>query len=331
MAERKVLLSICIPTYNRAAVLNDTLSLITSDPAFDDEVEIVVSDNHSTDNTEEIVRGFMEKHPNVRYFCNDKNLIDLNFMIALSYGQGEYVKLLNDYIYFPEGMLGQMKERIREHVEDRTPLFFLLKVKREFKHETQLYCRNLDDYIRYVSYFTTWISNFGCWREAFQTMENKDKYLSYSLLQVDWTYHIISSSSKGAIIYHGCYYTTSKIPLEGRGGYNYFGVLVDKYYRIMLDYVNAGKASKSIYDKDRAHMLWHFKGRFINILLLRKKKYQYDLSGSFGILWHYFKVFPLFYVYIVFYILFSILIFLINIITWPFRSAAEKRQRKRKA
>ena len=40
----KPLLSICIPTYNRAEVLNATLNEITSLKDFDESVEIVISD-----------------------------------------------------------------------------------------------------------------------------------------------------------------------------------------------------------------------------------------------------------------------------------------------
>lgn len=40
------LLSICIPTYNRAEVLNETLHQIVSDSYFDpDLIQVVVSDN----------------------------------------------------------------------------------------------------------------------------------------------------------------------------------------------------------------------------------------------------------------------------------------------
>jgi abequosyltransferase len=48
------LLSICIPTYNRSQYLKQALETYVSNAAFDDEVEIVISDNASTDNTEKM-------------------------------------------------------------------------------------------------------------------------------------------------------------------------------------------------------------------------------------------------------------------------------------
>lgn len=52
MENKRPLLSICIPTYNRAEILDKTLFLLFSNPDFNvDEIEVVVSDNCSTDHT----------------------------------------------------------------------------------------------------------------------------------------------------------------------------------------------------------------------------------------------------------------------------------------
>ena len=54
----KPLLSICIPTYNRAHYLKECLGSIVAqfdDRDVRDNVEVVVSDNASPDNTRELV------------------------------------------------------------------------------------------------------------------------------------------------------------------------------------------------------------------------------------------------------------------------------------
>ena len=46
------LLSLCIPTYNRADILKETLTKLVLEPAFIlGRVEICISDNASTDHT----------------------------------------------------------------------------------------------------------------------------------------------------------------------------------------------------------------------------------------------------------------------------------------
>ena len=74
MENKKPLLSICIPTFNRGDLLNDILSKYVDNPQFDNDVEIVISDNASTDSTEDICRRYVEKYSNIRYFKNEENI-----------------------------------------------------------------------------------------------------------------------------------------------------------------------------------------------------------------------------------------------------------------
>ncbi len=54
----KHLLSICIATYNRAEYIGETLESII--PQVTDEVEIVIVDGASTDNTSSVVKHYIE-------------------------------------------------------------------------------------------------------------------------------------------------------------------------------------------------------------------------------------------------------------------------------
>jgi abequosyltransferase len=86
-------LSICIPTYNRAAFLSNTLDSIIAQAT--DEVEIVVSDNASTDNTEALVNEYQNRFPRIRYYRNAENLgADRNYLKVVELAQGEYCWLL---------------------------------------------------------------------------------------------------------------------------------------------------------------------------------------------------------------------------------------------
>ena len=59
------LLSICIPTYNRAEYLKKTLeSIVWQRDFLSKDVEVVISDNCSTDDTASVVAKFVEKYPN---------------------------------------------------------------------------------------------------------------------------------------------------------------------------------------------------------------------------------------------------------------------------
>jgi glycosyltransferase involved in cell wall biosynthesis len=70
----KPLLSICIPTYNRAEYLDKSIASIIRQKEFHrGDVELVIADNASDDNTEEVVKKYQEKYENIVYFKNNEN------------------------------------------------------------------------------------------------------------------------------------------------------------------------------------------------------------------------------------------------------------------
>ena len=64
----KPLVSICIPTYNRCKYLESSLKKYIEEPEFQTGlVEIVISDNASTDNTEILCRKYASEYSNIKY------------------------------------------------------------------------------------------------------------------------------------------------------------------------------------------------------------------------------------------------------------------------
>lgn len=86
--------SILIPSYNYARYLGEAIesALIQTYENF----ELIIVDNCSTDNTEEIVRNFMARDSRIFYFKNATNIgMYRNYNEALLYAKGEYIKFLN--------------------------------------------------------------------------------------------------------------------------------------------------------------------------------------------------------------------------------------------
>jgi abequosyltransferase len=89
-------LCIVIPTFNRAAFLDQCLAFAV-EAIGDHAVPICISDNCSSDNTAEVVSRWLAVYPQIRYSRNDANLgPDRNFELALKSGQAKYVWLLGD-------------------------------------------------------------------------------------------------------------------------------------------------------------------------------------------------------------------------------------------
>lgn len=100
MEDKKPLLSICIPTYNRAVKLNDCLQAIYDaiDERIEEKIEIIISDNASNDNTKEIAENFLNKSKNYSYYRNDHNLgVNKNILLLLNnYSRTKYIWIIGD-------------------------------------------------------------------------------------------------------------------------------------------------------------------------------------------------------------------------------------------
>ena len=98
-----MLLSICIPTYNRLECLINCLnSILISNQQKNLDFEICISDNNSNGNVDEIINNFKKKL-NINFNKNSENIgHGRNFLKAVSMARGEYVWTLgNDDLILP--------------------------------------------------------------------------------------------------------------------------------------------------------------------------------------------------------------------------------------
>src|SRR6478752_6533175 len=90
------LVSVGIPTYNRADRLRTAVeSVLGQDHP---EVELVISDNASTDGTQQYALSLVEQHPGrIRYLRNDENLGPIeNYNRVRAACRGEFRMWLGD-------------------------------------------------------------------------------------------------------------------------------------------------------------------------------------------------------------------------------------------
>ncbi len=88
-------LSFCIATLNRGAFIAATLESIICQAT--EEVEIVIVDGASTDNTEAVIRQYQERFPRLCYYRQNANLgVDHDFAEAVAMAHGAYCWLFSD-------------------------------------------------------------------------------------------------------------------------------------------------------------------------------------------------------------------------------------------
>ena len=242
MKTKQPLLSICIPTYNRARVLKDCLKSIVQADEFSNEVEIVVSDNCSTDDTQQVCKFFTQQYSNIKYYRNDTNVgFCRNFLHVLECGSGTFLKVSNDYNIFRKKSISFLLKKIKKHLKDKPVLYFHNHIGKGKTYETP----SFDEFLGFEKLGFGWISNYGYWKEDFDNFENKDTYFHTLFPQIDW---FIRSYFKKRTIF--CY-NEPIVKINNRnektGTYNFIEAHAKKFF-IPLNELHEKKliSSKSI-------------------------------------------------------------------------------------
>lgn len=181
------LISICIPTYNRANFLKECLESITkqfSNREIKENVNVFVLDNQSSDNTEEVAKNFTNIFENVKYIRDDQNRkIAPGIIKAASLADGEYIWIFSDDDLQMDNTLELVIKNIKKDQPDviigNLNSFFgklekithnILKINQDY------FFTNRADFFKYLDkkifanldFYTTFCSNWVLKREVFE-------------------------------------------------------------------------------------------------------------------------------------------------------------------
>lgn len=298
--ENTVFLSLCIPTYNRATYLKRCLESIVKQVGNNNEVEIIISDNVSDDDTSTIGAYFEKNFTNVKYFRNDTNIGgDRNFIQALKRGNGQYLKLLNDYIEYKDGCALKMLQIVKDFSKNREIIFFANGVsylkKREFH-----YSENLDEFLPICSFHSQWISTIGFWREDFETMIGYYQFKTKSFYQTELLFENFALGKK-AVTYSRQIYISH--PVQNKKiAFNFFDTFINGYFNtIIRGLKKEKKIADSTYKKEENRFFseWVFSW-YKKVRLKKNHNSEIDGRGAESIIFNTFKYSPIFYLHLLY-------------------------------
>lgn len=109
-------LSIFIPTYNRSSKVCKQVKFFLEEIENCSEVELVISNNCSTDDTEKKLLDLCKSKENVYYHCNSENIgIVGNAYKSLEYTCGEYVWIVGDDDFLEKGVVNKVLSILALH------------------------------------------------------------------------------------------------------------------------------------------------------------------------------------------------------------------------
>ena len=287
-------LSICIPTFNRVNLLlkclESILSQITADIASD--VEIVISDNASSDATEELCRQLEDRFPrNIRYFRQKTNAgAEENVFKVLCLGRGDFLKGLNDSIICQPGSIAELL-RVAKACKDTKPALCFLNGALGYS-DFASDCNTVDLIIQHASYFVTWWGSFGTWREQLDEealfLRNKHTLL----VQTDNLLRQVQANQSAIVVNKHLFDLQTVAP---KSGYNVAEVFGKNYIGLLKPYVESGDLSPQTLEAEKRKLLvnhilpYHFNLSFNNNFL--KDEHTLDYLSDFQTLPDFFELY----------------------------------------
>jgi abequosyltransferase len=208
MEEKQPLLTIAIPTYNRASLLDRCLSQLCKQlRGKGGEVELIISNNASSDGTEEIVKKYLASGAGIKYVRNGANIgPDNNFIQCFKMARGKYVLLFGDDDIFLDGAIGKIIDLLQK---DNYGIVYLNSypfLKDPVSERTKASARGFLVYtdtlkfIKKAHYFLTFISGNIVNKTRVDPGLNFESFVSTNLIQLSWTLSALFNSEKNAYV-----------------------------------------------------------------------------------------------------------------------------------
>ncbi len=272
------LLTIAVPTYNRAWCLKDLLAVLASQLKDEPRVELIISDNASSDETPSLVQDFVAQGLPVRYLRNPENIgPDANFLQCFEEARGKYVWLFSDDDLIIPGALAKILVYCEAAEYD---LIWVSAYPFKQIHEPRaveagddvITISDAREYAKRVHVLFTFISG---------NIINKDRVLaanptSFSslvgtcLIQLGWTYTALNGFVRGLYIRE----KLIAVRENNTGGYKLFQVFGPSLARITKNWVKSASV--------RGIVMNGTVQRFWPLMLLRYKKCAKDFAQEAG-------------------------------------------------
>lgn len=277
MSEQK-LLTICIPTYNRGEYLEQQLKrLSTLHIELWKDITVFVSDNCSTDNTEEVVKKYI-KLPvvDIQYSKNVENLgMDGNFVKCFRAAKSKYVWLLGDDDYIIDGKLPQIIYLLK----DENYGVCHLGINRKDPSDFMVYT-DVEDYLKEIGIWITYISSNIVSTEYIKEI-CFEKYVGTYFTLVPLYLTSMLKYNHNLMVNFRVFENGKDV--KRNGGYNYIKVFVDNYLAIFKEYVDRNLLSTGLYVFEKKVVL-NFVMPYMLDVVVRGRQSNYKTSDSWHIL-----------------------------------------------
>lgn len=235
---RLPLLSICIPTFNRAAYLDTCLQSIYSQIGNNELIEVVVSDNASTDATPEIIDKYKSLYSNMRAVRNDTNIGgDPNIFYVTTLGRGKFVKMQGDDDYFVAGKIMPLLHLLHSHPECGVIHISLINGSRPPGAGS-----GMSNFLAATTLYAAFISSIVLRREDLENIENPTLFMTSKFNQLYLQYSILKNNPHFCIMYNSMFSYGGAYNVK----YSFAEVFFNGYPSILSHFLGTGLTAGEI-------------------------------------------------------------------------------------
>lgn len=273
-------LSICIFTYNRWENLSRCLESLFSQPEVDTgKIEVVVSDNASSDNTENICREYEKKYSCFKYFRHSTTVpAGDNLVYALSYGTGELLKLCKDTMIFQPGALAFLCEAIEKYRATKPLLWFSngrLPAGKNLIVEGNVSSK----FVQLTSCHVTDVSAVAVWKKDWLGLENELPIIRGSSFgHVKKICECLSNNPRWVIVHKKIH--TLILPLGKDVSYGIYNVFYKDFISILNIYKEQGTITSEAVEKVRYDLLMQTFTYFIIGYMFHYPQYKFSQTEN---------------------------------------------------
>lgn len=262
-------LSICIPTNGRISIIKNTLdSIFLNSNIPHSEFEVVLSDNSSNDDLIKLLE-FYKQYPNIRYFKSDC-VGFLNSINSLKLGNGEFLKLHNNYTMFIEDGLKELLSFIKAEINQKPVVFF-----KNTGENGLLRYDNFNIFCQSLSYWNTWSTGFSIWKSDFKLLSNNN----FDKMFPQVTLLNLLSFKTCFVINENQYFINQEV--IGKGGYNLFKTFAVDYLLLMENSMKNNEISTATYYKIKNDLFYNFLVIWYFNTKIKKNNFTFDLSDIY--------------------------------------------------
>lgn len=244
MQQSEILVSICIPTYNRASYLELCLRQFCKQlDVYQNRIEIIVGDNASTDDTGSVVNKFIQSGFPVQYYRHFVNMgADANVLFCINRAKGNYVWIMGDDDLLLNNCFKPVAELLLKDNYQHVYLgnyWFGDDYEKEMSAGKNYFRPQIfpdkKSYLKAINIWVTFLSAHIFKREVFQKL-NLQEFTGTNLNQLQWV--LTSMFSEGDCVY--VYGNLLACKGNNTGGYSLFQSFGPNLNRIILELSKRG-------------------------------------------------------------------------------------------